>query len=166
MIDTGFDWMLAPLVWLALLGGMLLAMQAGARLRVRHLRAAHSDAPGFAAVHGAVFALLGLLIAFTFSGAATRSHRRDLIVEEANDIGTAYLRIALLPEAARGPLQERFRETWTPGFRPIAPGPTSCASINCYSKPLNARIRYGRWRWSRSAMPPAHPWPRKSSLVE
>ena len=31
-------------------------------------------------------------------------------MEEANDIGTAYLRIALLPEAARGPLQDKFRE--------------------------------------------------------
>jgi hypothetical protein len=43
-----------------------------------------------------VFALPGLVIAFTFSGAASRfDHSRDLIVEEANDIGTAYLRIAL-----------------------------------------------------------------------
>jgi len=51
------------------------------------------------------------LVAFTFSGAASRyDHRRDLIVEEANDIGTAYLRIALLPESARGPLQQKFRE--------------------------------------------------------
>ena len=111
MIDTGFDWTLAPLVWLVLMGGMLLSMQAGMRVRARHLRAAHSDSTGFAAVHGAVFALMGLLMAFTFSGAASRfDHRRDLIVEEANDIGTAYLRIALLPEAARGPLQDRFRE--------------------------------------------------------
>jgi hypothetical protein len=111
VIDTGFDWILTPLVWLALLGGMLLSMEAGTRLRVRHLRAAQSDLPGFAGVHGAVFALLGLLIAFTFSGAASRfDHRRDLIVEEANDIGTAYLRIALLPDAARGPLQDKFRE--------------------------------------------------------
>jgi hypothetical protein len=111
VIDTGFDWMLAPLVWLVLLGGMLLSMESGMRLRARYLRAAHSDSTGFAAVHGAVFALMGLVIAFTFSGAASRfDHRRDLIVEEANDIGTAYLRIGLLPEATRGPLQDKFRE--------------------------------------------------------
>lgn len=103
--------MLAPLVWLVLLGGMLLSVEAGTRLRVRHLHAAHSDSSSFAAVHGAVFALLGLLIAFTFSGAASRfDHRRDLIVEEANDIGTAYFRIALLPEADRGLLRDKFRE--------------------------------------------------------
>jgi len=111
VIDTGFDWMLSPLVWLVLLGAMLLSMEAGKRVRARHLRAAQSDSTGFAAVHGAVFALMGLVMAFTFSGAASRfDHRRDLIVEEANDIGTAYLRIALLPETARGPLQHKFRE--------------------------------------------------------
>src|SRR6187397_1810886 len=103
--------MLAPLVWLALLGSMLLSMKAGMRLRARHLRASPGDSTGFAAVHGAAFALMGLMIAFTFSGAASRfDDRRDLIVEEANDIGTAYLRIALLPEAARGPLEDKFRE--------------------------------------------------------
>ena len=103
--------MLAPLVWLVLVGGMLVSMEAGMRLRARHLRAAQSDSTRFAAVHGAAFALLGLVIAFTFSGAASRfDHRRDLIVEEANDIGTAYLRIKLLPEATRGPLQDKFRQ--------------------------------------------------------
>jgi hypothetical protein len=111
MIDTGFDWMFAPLVWLMLLGGMLLSMEAGKGVRARHLRATQSDSTSFAPVHGAVFALMGLVMAFAFSGAASRfDHRRDLIVEEANDIGTAYLRIALLPEAARGPLQDKFRE--------------------------------------------------------
>ena len=53
-------------------------------------------------IEGAVFALLGLLLAFTFSGAATRFEgRRHLIVEEANDIGTAYLRVDLLPADAQ-----------------------------------------------------------------
>ena len=103
--------MLAPLVWLVLLGGMLVSMEVGMRVRARHVRAGQGDSTGFSAVHGAVFALMGLVIAFTFSGAAGRfDHRRDLIVEEANDIGTAYLRVDLLPEAARGPLKDKFRE--------------------------------------------------------
>jgi hypothetical protein len=111
VIDTGFDFMLAPLVWLLLLGGMLLAMKAGMCARAAHLRAAPGDPTTFSTVHGAVFALMGLMIAFTFSGAAGRfDHRRDLIVEEANNIGTAYLRIGLLPEATRSPLQEKFRQ--------------------------------------------------------
>src|SRR6266513_2257041 len=58
----------------------------------------------------AVFALLGLLLAFTFSGAASRfDTRRQLIVEETNDIGTAYLRLDLLPVDAQPGLCENFR---------------------------------------------------------
>lgn len=62
-------------------------------------------------MEGAVFALLGLLIAFTFSGAATRfDTRRQLIIEETSDIGTAYLRLDLLPVEAQPGLREKFRE--------------------------------------------------------
>ena len=62
---------------------------------------------GIGAVEGAVF---GLLIAFTFSGAGTRfDTRRQLVVEETNAIGTAYLRLDLLPAALQPSL--RVRET-------------------------------------------------------
>jgi hypothetical protein len=58
-----------------------------------------------------VFGLLGLLVAFTFSGAAAPFDiRRQLIVEETNAIGTAYLRLDLLPPAAQPALRERFRQ--------------------------------------------------------
>jgi hypothetical protein len=61
-------------------------------------------------VEGALFALMGLVIAFTFSGAAERfDSKRKLIVEEANDIGTAYLRIDLLPDSVQAQLREKFR---------------------------------------------------------
>lgn len=57
-----------------------------------------------------MFALMGLLIAFTFSGAATRfDTRRQLIVEEANSIGTAWLRLDLLPSGAQPELRDLFR---------------------------------------------------------
>jgi len=62
------------------------------------------------ALSGAIFGLLGLLLAFSFSGAAGRfDHRRELITQEANAIGTAYLRIDLLPVAAQPPLREAMR---------------------------------------------------------
>jgi hypothetical protein len=67
--------------------------------------------PGFVALGGAIFALLGLLVAFTFSGGAGRFEaKRHLIVEEATAIETAYLRIDLLPAVAQPPLRERFRQ--------------------------------------------------------
>jgi hypothetical protein len=60
---------------------------------------------------GAVFALLGLLIAFTFSGAYDRFEGRKVqTIEEANAIETAYLRLGLLPAASQPELQSSFRE--------------------------------------------------------
>ena len=84
-----------PLLCGGLFLGLLLMMEAGRRLGVRRLAADPEGArAGIGAVEGAVFALLGLLIAFTFSGAASRfDDRRHLVAEEANAIGTAWLRI-------------------------------------------------------------------------
>lgn len=81
------------------------------RLGRRRLREQDFPAEVSGAIIGAVFALLGLLIAFTFSGAYARfDARRQLLVQEANAIGTAYLRLDLLPVSARGPLREKFRD--------------------------------------------------------
>jgi hypothetical protein len=92
--------------------GMLLLLETGRRIAIRRLAQDPEGArEGLGVVEGAVFSLLGLLIAFTFSGAATRFEgRRHLIVEEANDIGTAYLRIHLLPASAQPALRELFRQ--------------------------------------------------------
>lgn len=95
----------------ALFAGMLLAIELGHRVGKGSERldpeGAHS---GTGPVEGAVFALLGLLVAFTFSGALSRfDERRAQIVEEANDISTAYLRIDLVPDEARTPLRDLFR---------------------------------------------------------
>ncbi len=77
----------------------------------RHLRGRRSDAIISATTEGAVFALFGLLLAFTFSGAVARyDDHRKLIVEEANDIGTAYRRLDLLPAAAQPALRQDFRD--------------------------------------------------------
>jgi hypothetical protein len=76
--------------------------------RRRQEEDSHTEVSG--PVIGAVFALLGLLIAFTFSGAYSRfDARRQLIVQEANAIGTAYLRLDLLPASFQAPLREKFR---------------------------------------------------------
>ncbi|MDB5293846.1 MAG: hypothetical protein JWL69_5087, partial [Phycisphaerales bacterium] len=54
--------------------------------------------------------LFGLLVAFTFSGAAARfDERKHLVVEETNHIGTAWLRLDLLPEPTRSTLRDLFR---------------------------------------------------------
>ena len=97
---------------LGLLLGMLLFLEVGRRIGLRQrAKAAGGAVAGSGAVEGAIFALLGLLVAFTFSGAAARfDTRRQLIVEETNAIGTAYLRLDLLPAEVQPTLRERFRQ--------------------------------------------------------
>jgi hypothetical protein len=102
---------LAALIAIALFLGILLLLEVGRRIGDRRQAADPEGArAGTGAVEGAVFALLGLLVAFTFSGAASRfDDRRALIVEETNDIGTAYLRLDLLPASAQPALRDLFR---------------------------------------------------------
>lgn len=102
---------LASLAALGLFGLMLLFSEVGRRIGVARL-ASDPDglAKGASAAEAAVFALLGLLIAFTFSGAASRfEDRRELVSRETEAIGTAFLRIDLLPEESRRPLRDLFR---------------------------------------------------------
>jgi len=96
----------------ALFAGMVLMLEIGRRIGVRRIAADPEGAKsGTGALDGAVFALLGLLIAFTFSGATSRfDERRNLIVEETNDVSTAYLRLDLLPAITQPALRELFRE--------------------------------------------------------
>jgi len=102
----------AGLFLVGLFLGMLVMLELGRRVRIRRReRGEDGETPGLGVVDAGVFALLGLLVAFTFSGAATRfDARRHLVIEEANDIGTAYLRLDLLPADARTQLQEIFRQ--------------------------------------------------------
>lgn len=96
---------------LGLLVGMYVFLEAGRLLgRRRKAKPDHEDHAGFSAAQGAIFGLFGLLVAFTFYGAASRfDSRRQLIDEEANAIGTAYLRLDLLSTGAQPSLRELFR---------------------------------------------------------
>jgi len=102
---------IASLAAVGLFFGMLVFLEIGRRVGVARLaRDPGGLAKGVGTVEGAVFGLLGLIIAFTFSGAASRfEHRRHLVAEEANAIGTAYLRIDLLPGDAQIEVRELFR---------------------------------------------------------
>lgn len=98
----------SSLLSVVLLVCMMLLMEAGRRIGTARLaRDPDGLASGFGPAEGAVLGLLGLLIAFTFSGANGRlEDRRHMITDEANAIGTAYLRIDLLPHDAQGELRQ------------------------------------------------------------
>ena len=91
---------------------LLLLMEVGRRLRAkRPPNESEDDAPGLDIVDGAIFGLLGLLIAFTFSGANERFEmHRHIVLEETNRIDTAYLRLDTLPPETQPELREKFRE--------------------------------------------------------
>jgi protein-S-isoprenylcysteine O-methyltransferase Ste14 len=96
---------------LALFIALLVMQEIGRRLGERRRARNPENAAGLGAIEGAIFALMGLMVAFTFSGAASRIEvRRNLIVTEANTIGTAYLRLDLLPVSAQPALREDFRQ--------------------------------------------------------
>lgn len=96
---------------LLLATGIIVLLEVGRRIGARRLaEEGEAAAKGFGAIETAVFALLGLILAFSFSGALTRfDARRHLVLAEANDIGTAFLRIDLLPTDAQAPMRDLFR---------------------------------------------------------
>src|SRR5437764_15377105 len=101
-------WLFAVLLF----GGMLIMLEVGRRLGIRRrLTESEGERGSLGTIEGAMFALFGLVMAFTFSGAASRfNEKRRLIAEEANTIETAYLRFHLLSQEARTELQELFRQ--------------------------------------------------------
>lgn len=103
--------MTATILAVFLFFGILLLLEVGRRIGERRLaRDPDGARTGTGAVEGAVFALIGLLIAFTFSGAASRfDDRRNLVVQETNAIGTAYLRLDPLPEDLQPRMRDLFR---------------------------------------------------------
>jgi hypothetical protein len=97
-------WLLAALLFLALLA----ARECGYLLRKR--RKASASAGDAEAGDGftmtSVLGLLALLIAFSFSLSLQRyDARRELVISEANALGTTWLRTDLLDEADRTRLQ-------------------------------------------------------------
>ena len=66
---------------------------------------------GIGPLEGAVLGLLSLLLAFTFNQSASHYDiRRDLLVGESNDIGTALFRSALYPDSLKRAFRSDFKE--------------------------------------------------------
>src|SRR5262245_18475497 len=91
---------------------MMGSLEAGRRVARRIIGSDQRAQPaGLGAVEAVMFGLLGLLLAFTFSGAAARLDARlAQIVDEANNIGTAWLRLDVLPASAQPKLRDALRK--------------------------------------------------------
>lgn len=91
-------------------GASLYLLRLGRRFGKRYLadQGAHSLA-GLNVVEGAVFALMGLLLAFSINGALQRFDERRLLIEqEATAIATAADRIDLMEASVRGRLRDKL----------------------------------------------------------
>src|SRR5262245_53862113 len=91
--------------------GMLLCLELGRRLFGHQARKYGVSAPkGVGIVDSAVYGLLALLLGFSFSGAASRfDKRRDLVIQEVDEISTAWQYIDMLPVAPQATIRAGFR---------------------------------------------------------
>jgi hypothetical protein len=100
------------LIFVATVLTVLLAVEAGFQLGTyRRRRSDQEKEAPVGAMVGATLGLLAFLLAFTFGLAASRFDARRLVVlDEANAIGTTYLRTSFLPEPGRAEIRKLLRE--------------------------------------------------------
>jgi hypothetical protein len=87
-------------LFIAILVVVLISVECGYRLgRYRRNRHEQEKETPVGTMVGATLGLLAFILAFTFGLAAARfDTRRQVLLDEANAIGTTYLRAAMLPE--------------------------------------------------------------------
>lgn len=133
---TWFQTAPLPLAGLILFAALLAGLEAGYLAHHRLARRRTDGAPSLGApdhLLSAVLGLLALLLGFTFSLALNRYEaRRDLVLQEANAIGTTWLRAQLLEEPGRtevSGLLRRYADArlhWSEDKAPVpALGPTA-----------------------------------------
>jgi len=100
------------LICLALMGVLIVTAEIGFWTKRRKKAGSDNIEKGdIALILGAVLTLLSLLLGFTYAMSSGRFEtRRQLVIEEANAIGTTYLRAKALPEPRSSEIQELLRQ--------------------------------------------------------
>ena len=89
----------------------LFLLNYGRHLGSRYLKQGTGIMAGLTTVEGAIFALIGLLLAFTISGALQRfDDRRQLVIQEANAASTAHDRLALFEGDVGRDMQNKLKD--------------------------------------------------------
>ena len=106
-----YDWPTWLIVF-AILILMSAAIELGFRLGRRNfLKETEMSRSVSNALKGSVFALVALLLGFSFSATTSRyDTRQKVLLDQANAIGTAYLRAGLLEDAPRTRIREILRK--------------------------------------------------------
>lgn len=124
---------------IAMFLALMLFLELGRRLGIYQTTKRGGEArQGIGIVDSAIYALLALLLGFSFSGAATRfDRRRDLIFDVVNVAGTAWQRLDILPAALQPPVRSAYRNyldgviAWysgASGYRDILEEPATLTS--------------------------------------
>ncbi|MBP6557699.1 MAG: hypothetical protein KAX93_00495 [Flavobacterium sp.] len=100
------------LIVIALFILMLITHKLGHLLKQSHIKKNKITAnEGLGPIEGSLLGLLALLLSFTFGMSASRyDERRQVMIEEANDIGTAVLRCDLYPDSIKKQLKLNFKD--------------------------------------------------------
>lgn len=154
-----------PLIAVVLLGVMVATATVAALARrslIGRLGELKSGADGY--IISGILGLLALLMSFTFAIAVDRYEaRRHLVLEEANAIGTAYLRAQLLPDPYRGRLTDllvRYTDNRL-AVSELRPGEEARSRVAA-----NDALVTELWRVTSSAMPSIQAYEYSGSLIE
>jgi hypothetical protein len=92
--------------------GSLISLNYGRRLGLQYRKHTNGESTaGLATVEGAIFGLMGLLLAFTISGALQRfDDRRQLVLQEATAVTAAYDRAGLFAGDAARELRTKLKD--------------------------------------------------------
>lgn len=103
---------------------IVLAFKGGEILGNRHqLTAKREDRSPIGSIVGATLGLLAFLLAFSFGLSSSRfDERRMLVINEANAIGTTYLRAGYLEEPYRGTIRDLLKEYLSIRIEALNPG--------------------------------------------
>lgn len=99
------------ILWaVGIFAGLVACLEVGYVFGRRSYEKKSETADQLGTIQGAMLGMLALLLGFSFAQAASRfSERVQLISDEANAIGTAWLRCDLLPEPARKDARDLMR---------------------------------------------------------
>ena len=108
LIDLLPLWAILPIT----IAMCLLAVEFGYRYAAHRQRQSEGEKESpVSGMVGATLGLLAFMLAFTFGLAGSRfEDRRQVVLSEANAVGTTYLRAAMLPEPMRTETQDLLRE--------------------------------------------------------
>src|SRR5262249_32726740 len=110
-------------LFIVILFVVLLSVEFGYRLgKYRRSRREEEKEVPLGTMVGATLGLLAFILAFTFGLAAARfDTRRQVVLDEANAIGTTYLRAGMLPERGQQ-VRDLLREYVAARLEAIQPG--------------------------------------------